>query len=102
MRVSYNGITFAFQAYDGGSIPSTRSTKQTMSYLGQVIYVNDGMFQVYRTIKEEPNLNVDFIKQYWECSHTFKKDGLLFFCREIVSIPFEEIIDEDGNPMPIS
>ena len=35
-----------------------------MSYLGQVIYINDGMFQVYRTMKEEPNLNVDFIKHH--------------------------------------
>ncbi len=51
------------------------------------------MFQVYRAVREDGVLNVDGVKQYWNCSHTFKKDGMLYFCREIVSIPFEEITD---------
>ena len=59
--------------------------------LGQIIYVNDSMFQVYRTTKDESNLNIDKIKQFWACSHAFKKDGIIYFCREIESIPFEII-----------
>jgi len=59
--------------------------------LGQIIHTNDSMFQVYRTIREEPNLNIDGIKQFWKCSHAFRKDGLIYFCREIETIPFEEI-----------
>jgi len=61
--------------------------------IGQVIYVNDSMFQVYRAVREDGVLNVDGVKQYWNCSHAFKKDGMLYFCREIVSMPFEEITD---------
>ena len=61
--------------------------------IGQVIYVNDSMFQVYRAVREDSVLNVDGVKQYWNCSHAFKKDGMLYFCREIVSISFEEITD---------
>ena len=91
MRVSYNGITFAFQAYEGGSIPSTRSTNQLMSQLGQLIHTQDSIFQIYKVIREEGVLDVDGIKKFWKCSHAFRKDGLLYFCREIVSIPFEEI-----------
>jgi hypothetical protein len=59
--------------------------------LGQVIHTNDSMFQIYRTIREEPNLNIDGIKKFWKCSHAFRKDGLIYFCREIETISFEEI-----------
>ena len=59
--------------------------------LGQIIHVNDAMFQVYRTIKDEPDLNIDKIKQFWNCSHAFKKENIIYFCREVESIPFEII-----------
>ena len=64
-----------------------------MSQLGQVIQINDSIYQIYRIIQEEGVLNVDGIKKFWKCSHAFRKDGVLYFCREIVSIPFEEIKD---------
>lgn len=64
-----------------------------MSQLGQVIQINDSIYQIYRIIREEGVLNVDGIKKFWKCSNAFRKDGVLYFCREIVSIPFEEIKD---------
>ena len=31
--------------------------------LGQILHINDSMFQIYRTIREEPDLNIDGINK---------------------------------------
>ena len=63
--------------------------------LRQILHINDSMFQIYRTIREEPDLNIDGIKKFWKCSHAFRKDGLLYFCREIQTIEYENINLQD-------
>ena len=51
------------------------------------------MFSLYRQIKETPKINgnTELLKQYWHCDTVLKKDGMFYFCNEILSIEFEEI-----------
>jgi len=62
--------------------------------LGHILHINDSMFQIYRTIKEPktlPSEMVNELKDIWLCSHTFRKDGILYFCREVQTIEYENI-----------
>jgi hypothetical protein len=51
------------------------------------IKVNDSLFQVVRQFAEEkvnePDVNVENIKQWLGADTTFKKDGMLYFCIRI-------------------
>lgn len=51
------------------------------------IKVNQDLFQVIRQYPEDrinnPEVNVDNIKQWLACDTTFKKDGMLYFCIKI-------------------
>jgi len=62
--------------------------------LGQLIEANNNYYQLYRTIKEPktlPSEMVNELKDLWLCSHTFRKDGMLYFCREVQTIEYELI-----------
>ena len=59
--------------------------------LGEVITVGDDWYQIIRTVREDRQWDVDVLKQYWFCTHTFRKDGILYFCREIEKAEFKVI-----------
>lgn len=59
--------------------------------LGEVITVGDDWYQIIRTVREDRQWDVDVLKQYWFCTHTFRKDGVLYFCREIKKVEFEVV-----------
>lgn len=59
--------------------------------LGEVITVGDDWYQICRTLREDRQWDVDVLKQYWFCTHTFRKDGILYFCREIEKAEFKVI-----------
>ena len=59
--------------------------------LGEVITVGDDWYQIIRTVREDRQWDVDVLKQYWFCTHTFRKDGVLYFCREIKKVEFEAV-----------
>ena len=56
-----------------------------------IITLNDDWYEVQRVLREDPKWDVELLKQYWHCTHTFRKDGLLYFCREIPKIEYQEI-----------
>ena len=59
--------------------------------LGEVITVGDEWYQIIRTVREDRQWDVDVLKQYWFCTHTFRKDGVLYFCREVPKVEFEVV-----------
>ena len=59
--------------------------------LGEVITVGDEWYQIIRTVREDRQWDVDVLKQYWFCTHTFRKDGILYFCREVPKVEFEVV-----------
>ncbi len=59
--------------------------------LGEVITVGDDWYQVIRKVREDRQWDTELLKQHWFCTHTFRKDGVLYFCREIQKVEFEEV-----------
>ena len=55
------------------------------------IRVNDGLFRVLRAFKEDQIKNVDGVKDYLHADIVFRKDGLLYFCDNVIDL---EIINE--------
>lgn len=54
-----------------------------------IIEVGDDWYEIQRILKEDRNWDIETLKQYWFCSHTFRRDGLLYFCREVPKIEYE-------------
>jgi len=65
--------------------------------LGEVITVGDEWYQIIRTVREDRQWDVELLKQYWFCTHTFRKDGVLYFCREVPKVEFEVVEDHSVN-----
>lgn len=59
--------------------------------LGEIITIGDDWYKIFRTLREDRQWDVDVLKQYWFCTHTFRKDGVLYFCRAIEKVEFEII-----------
>ena len=55
------------------------------------IRVNEGLYKVVRTFKEEHVKNVDGLKELLHIDIVFRKDGLLYFCNNVQDL---EIINE--------
>jgi hypothetical protein len=55
----------------------------------QVIPINDELYLVKRTIKESEKLDIDILKQYFDCDTVFKKDGLFYFTNKIETLEYE-------------
>lgn len=63
----------------------------TFSICKQFIKIGDDLFLVKRTIREEPNFDVDFFKSWFEVDTVFRKDGLLFFANKIENLEYEQV-----------
>ena len=59
----------------------------------QIITANDNLYQLVRTIREGQlkNPNMEDLKKYFHCDTLLRKQGLLYFCRIIEEIEYEEI-----------
>tara|TARA_R110000868_G_scaffold157467_2_gene384753 strand:+ start:241 stop:432 length:192 start_codon:yes stop_codon:yes gene_type:complete len=55
------------------------------------IKVNEGLYKVVRTFKEEHVKNVDGLKELLHIDIVFRKDGMLYFCDTVQDL---EIINE--------
>ena len=56
----------------------------------KVISVKGELYLVYRQLKDESKWDVDILKKLWNCTHAFKNDGILYMCREIETINYQE------------
>lgn len=52
----------------------------------QTLDISDKLYKVVRILKDDPKWNLDILRQYWYCSHTFKKEGSIYFVREIEDV----------------
>jgi hypothetical protein len=57
----------------------------------QVINANNKLFKVVRIIRDESKWDLETLRQLWHCSHTFKKEGAIYFVREIEDVEYETI-----------
>ena len=56
----------------------------------EVISVRGELYLVYRQLKDESKWDVDILKKLWNCTHAFRNDGMLYMCREIETINYQE------------
>jgi hypothetical protein len=59
------------------------------------LYVDGGMYQVLRVIKESHKPIVDTWKDHLKADKVFRKDGSYYFVREVSDV---EIVEEDNVP----
>ena len=59
----------------------------------KIINANGNLYQLVRTIKYDQlkNPNMEDLKEYFNCDTLLRKQGLLYFCRLIKEIEYEEI-----------
>ena len=57
----------------------------------QVITTNDKLFKVVRILREDKEWDLDILRQLWHCRHTFKKEGVIYFVREIEDAEYETL-----------
>ena len=61
----------------------------------EIIYNKDKAYQLVRVLKENQlkNPNMGILQEYFLCDTLLRKQGLLYFCRIIKDIEYEEISD---------
>ena len=59
----------------------------------EIIYANNNAYQIIRVLRENQlkNPNMEDLKEYFICDTLLRKQGLLYFCRLIKEIEYEEI-----------
>ena len=59
----------------------------------EIISANDNLYQLIRVLKENQlkDPNTEDLKEYFLCDTVLRKQGLLYFCRIINEIEYEEI-----------
>ena len=59
----------------------------------EIISANGNLYQLIRVIREArlKNPNTEDLKEYFLCDTLLRKQGLLYFCRIIKEIEYEEI-----------
>jgi hypothetical protein len=56
-----------------------------------ILHVGDQLFRIFRIVRFSEKIDPGLLREAWSCSHTFRKDDLLYFVREIPTVDFEEI-----------
>tara|TARA_R100001594_G_scaffold48180_1_gene81042 strand:+ start:10 stop:204 length:195 start_codon:yes stop_codon:yes gene_type:complete len=59
----------------------------------EIIYTKDKAYQLVRVLKESSlkNPDMEILKKHFRCDTLLRKQGLLYFCRLIKEIEYEEI-----------
>ena len=59
----------------------------------EIINANGNLYQLVRVLRENQlkNPNMEDLKEYFLCDTLLRKQGLLYFCRLIEEIEYEEI-----------
>ena len=59
----------------------------------EIINANGNLYQLVRVLRENQlkNPNMEDLKEYFVCDTLLRKQGLLYFCRLIEEIEYEEI-----------
>ena len=58
-----------------------------------IIYTKDRAYQLVRKLRENQlkNPDMEILKEYFLCDKLLRKQGLLYFCRLIKEIEYDEI-----------
>lgn len=54
------------------------------------IKVNEGLFKIKRSYKEQDVIDIDGLKEYLQVDIVFRKEGMLYFCENVQDLEYEE------------
>jgi len=57
----------------------------------ETISIQDNLFQVYRKLKDNEKWDSTLLKKLWNCTHVFRHNGMLYVCREIETINYQQL-----------
>ncbi len=59
----------------------------------QILIFGDRHFKLVRTLPETPKFSkgISDLKLLWHCDTVLRKNGMLYFCRAIENIEYEEL-----------
>ena len=57
----------------------------------QIIDTNNKLFKEVRIIREDRQWDLETLRQLWHCTNTFRKEGTIYFVREIEDVEFETL-----------
>ena len=59
----------------------------------EIIYANNKVYQLVRMIREDrlKNPDMEILREYFNCDKVLRKQGLLYFCRLVEEIDYEDI-----------
>ena len=57
----------------------------------QIIDTNNKLYKVVRIIREDRQWDLETLRQLWHCTNTFRKEGTIYFVREIEDVEYETI-----------
>ena len=74
-------------------IKLTLTLWQKNNIVKQIITANNNLYQLIRVLKENQlkDPNTEDLKEYFLCDTVLRKQGMLYFCRIIEEIEYEEI-----------
>ena len=52
----------------------------------QIINAGGRLFKVVRVLRDERDWDLETLRILWHCSNTFKKEGTIYFVREIEDV----------------
>ena len=57
----------------------------------QIINIGNKLYKIIRVIRDESKWDLDILRQLWHSTNTFKKEGMIYFVREIEDVEYEEL-----------
>ena len=56
-----------------------------------IIAVGDDWFEIVRVTRDYSKYDAGILRQLWNCDRTFRREGMLYFCREIPKVNYIEL-----------
>jgi hypothetical protein len=62
-----------------------------------ILTIDGKLYKLIRPVREYPEMEAAYLREFYGASHSFKKDGIMYFVDEIPDVEFEEILNENQN-----
>lgn len=59
-----------------------------------ILTIDGKLYKLIRPVREYQGMDAAQLREYYGASHSFKKDGLIYFVDEIPDVEFEETLTE--------
>ncbi len=65
--------------------------------LPPILTIDGKLFKLIRPLRDYQGMDAAALRTFYGASHSFKKDGIMYFVDEIPDVEFEEILIENQS-----